>query len=215
VGGLRYDWYTSGDKPAENPLIEEVYGFSNQQNLDGADLLQPRLGFNWNVDGSMEVHGGIGLYSGGNPNVWISNNYSNDGVTQIEIQDRSGTSLFDMAWTGAGRPIYDIPQELYDSVAAGEGRNGGVNLLDPDFEVPSVWKYALGTSYQFESGYLASADLLYSDYQDAAIVRDISRVQVGTAIDGRPIYGSVNGRSQDFMPMCTAIPALLPCCLSA
>ncbi|MGL6161842.1 TonB-dependent receptor [Microbulbifer sp.] len=199
VGGLRYDWYESDDEPKENPLIEELYGFSNRQNLDGIDLLQPRLGFNWNIDGNMEVHGGIGLYSGGNPNVWISNNYSNDGVTQIEVQNRSGSSVFDMAWNGSGRPIYDIPQELHDSVAAGEGRNGGVNLQDPDFEIPSTWKYALGGSYEFESGYLVTADWLYSDYKDAAIIRDISREQVGAAIDGRPIYASVNGRDQDFM----------------
>ncbi|WP_346839999.1 TonB-dependent receptor [Microbulbifer sp. SAOS-129_SWC] len=199
VGGLRYDWYTSGDQPTLNPEIESLYGFSNQQNMDGQNLLQPRLGFNWNVDDNLEVHGGAGLYSGGNPNVWISNSYSNNGVTQLEVQDTSGDSLFNMDWTGSGRPIYDIPQPMYDAVANAESGAGGVNLLDPDFEIPSVWKFALGGSYQFDSGYLASADLLYSKKRDAAIVRDISRVQVDTAIDGRPIYGSVNGRSQDFM----------------
>lgn len=199
VGGLRYDWYTSGDKPTENPEIEALYGFSNQHNMDGQDLLQPRLGFNWNIDGNLEVHGGIGLYSGGNPNVWISNNYSNNGVTQLEVSDSSGTPLSDMEWTGSGQPIYGVPQQLYDAVANAESGAGGVNLLDPDFEIPSVWKYAVGGSYQFENGYLVSADWLYSDYQDAAIVRDISRVQVGTAIDGRSIYDSANGRDQDFM----------------
>lgn len=199
VAGLRYEWYTSSDKPVENPMVEELYGFSNQQNLDGVDLLQPRLGFDWNIDGNMEMHGGIGLYSGGNPNVWLSNNYSNNGVTQLEVEDETGTSLFDMNWTGSGNPIFDIPQHLFDQVADAETGTGGINLLDPDFEIPSVWKYALGGSYQFESGYLVSADLLYSDNKDAAIIRDISREQVGTAIDGRPIYGSVNGRRQDFM----------------
>ncbi|UHQ55741.1 TonB-dependent receptor [Microbulbifer sp. YPW16] len=201
VGGFRYDRYSSDERPVDNGDIVSAYGFSNRANLDGKDLLQPRIGFNWSLADSAEIHGGIGLYSGGNPNVWISNNYSNDGVTQIEtsLADFSQQSLFDLAWTGSGQPIYDVPAELYDAVASGEGDNGGVNLLDPDFEVPSVWKYAIGGSYEFGDGYLASADLLYSDYQDAAIVRDISRVQVGTAIDGRPIYGSDTGRSQDFM----------------
>ncbi len=199
TGGLRYDRYTSSDKPVANPVIEQSYGFSNQQNLDGLDLLQPRLGVNWYVDESLEIHGGIGLYSGGNPNVWISNNYSNDGITQIEVVDESGTSLFDRAFNGQGRPIYDIPQDMFDAVAAGAGSNGGVNIQDPDFETPSVWKYSLGGSYEFAEGYLLSADFLYSNYQDAAIIRDISRVQVGNAIDGRPIYASGNGRRQDFM----------------
>lgn len=198
--GLRYDWYTSDDLPPENPLVQTTYGFSNQQNLDGVDLLQPRLGINWIVDEQLEVRGGLGLYSGGNPNVWISNNYSNNGVIQLENQDETGTSVFNMAFTGEGRPIFDIPQDLFDSVANGEGGNGGINLQDPDFEIPSEWKYALGATYTFDNDLLVMVDYLYSKKKNAAIISDITRTQTGdTAPDGRPIYTSVNGRSQDFM----------------
>lgn len=199
IAGLRYDWYESDDEPAQNYDILAAYNIDNRQNLDELDLIQPRLGFNWNLTDALEVHGGIGLYSGGNPNVWVSNNYSNDGVTQIEVQDTSGTSVFDMDFNGEGRPIYDIPQDLYDAVANNQGRNGGVNLMDPDFEIPSSWKYALGTSYAFDNNLVLSADLLYSQFEDAAIISDISRVQTGTAVDGRPVYGSIDGRSEDFM----------------
>ncbi|WP_347330769.1 TonB-dependent receptor [Marinimicrobium locisalis] len=199
VAGLRYDWYESDDVPAWNRDIYLTYGLDNEQNLDDQDLLQPRLGFNWNVTNAMELHGGVGLYSGGNPNVWISNNYSNDGVTQIEVSDSSGASVFDMDFNGEGRPGYDVPQALYDRVAAGDGQAGGVNLMDPNFKIPSSWKYAFGGSYDFGNDLVLSADLLYSEMQDAAIIKDISRVQTGTAIDGRSIYGSIDGRSQDFM----------------
>ncbi|MCO1335133.1 TonB-dependent receptor [Microbulbifer sp. OS29] len=199
VAGLRYDRYSSDDKPVKNTEVLASYGFSNQHTVDGLDLLQPRLGLSWNVNDNLEVHGGVGLYSGGNPNVWISNNFSNNGVLQIEAQDRSGTPLFDIDWTDDGNPIYEVPQTLYDQVAKGDGSLGGVNLMDPDFEVPSTWKYAIGSSYEFENGYLMSVDYLYSNYQDAAIIRDISLEQVATTSDGRPIYDSANGRSQDFM----------------
>jgi hypothetical protein len=198
--GLRYDWYSSDDLPPENPLVEATYGFSNQQNLDGLDLLQPRLGINWNASEQLEVRGGVGLYSGGNPNVWLSNNYSNNGVIQLENQDRSGTSVFEMAFNGGGNPIFDIPQELFDAVANGEGRNGGLNIQDPDFEIPSEWKFALGATYTFENDLLVMLDLLYSDKKNSAIISDFSRSLSGnTAPDGRPIYTSVNGRSQDFV----------------
>lgn len=202
--GLRYDWYTSDDLPPENPQVQDLYGFSNQQNLDGIDLLQPRLGVNWLINDNLELRGGVGLYSGGNPNVWISNNYSNNGVIQLENQDRTlddegvEDTLFTLPHTGEGRPIYDVPEHLFDAVANGEGRNGGINLQDPDFDIPSEWKYAIGATYTFDNEYVLMADLLYSDKQDAAIIRDISREQVGTAPDGRPIYGSSNGRRQDF-----------------
>ncbi|WP_049722323.1 TonB-dependent receptor [Gilvimarinus polysaccharolyticus] len=199
VAGLRYDYYESDDKPTQNYDILAAYHINSAQNLDEADLLQPRIGFNWNLTDVLEIHGGVGLYSGGNPNVWLSNNYSNDGVTQIEVQDRSGDSILDMAFSGEGRPIYDIPQGLYDQVANNQGSNGGVNLLDPEFDLPSVWKYALGASYEFSGDLIVSGDILYSQYEDSAIISDISRVATGTALDGRPTYGSIDGRSQDFM----------------
>ena len=197
TGGLRYDWYTSDDRPAENPVFVDAYGFSNAQSLDGADLLQPRLGFNWLVNYNIEFHGGVGLYSGGNPNVWISNNYSNDGVTQVEYQDRSETSVFDLDFTGDGNPIYDIPQGLYDQVAA--GGTSGVNVLDPDFEIPKEWKYALGAIFYPSDSMTVNVDFLYTKKKDAAYIRDISRVKVSEAVDGRPIYGSSNGGDQDLM----------------
>ena len=34
-----------------------------------------------------EYYGGYGVFSGGNPAVWFSNNYSNNGIT---IQDGDG-----------------------------------------------------------------------------------------------------------------------------
>ena len=62
-------------------------------NFDGIDLFQPRVGFNWVVDDSLEVRAGFGLYSGGNPNVWLSNSYSNDGIVQIGLQYRTAENV--------------------------------------------------------------------------------------------------------------------------
>ena len=57
---------------------------------------------------------------------------------------KKARTLFTIPFTGEGRPIYDIPQELFDAVAAGEGRTGGINVQDPDFDIPHEWKYAIG-----------------------------------------------------------------------
>lgn len=201
IAGFRYDWYSTSDKPTLNQEFTDFYGFSNQATVDGLDLLQPRLSANWAVNSQLDVYAGIGLYSGGNPNVWLSNNYANNGVTQLENQDRSGDSILDpnFGFTGDGRPIFDIPQSLYDLVAAGEGRLGGVNFLDPDFELPSTLKYSIGTTYVTENDVLLSADLLYSENKDAAIISDVTIVETNTpAPDGRPTFER-NGRTEDFM----------------
>lgn len=196
--GLRYDWYTSDDKPTLNANFTNRYGYSNQQNMDGISLLQPRLGFNWSATDVLDVRGGIGLYSGGNPNVWISNSYSNDGITNAQFSKRN-VNLFSEDLSGAGRPLYDIPQSLRDNVTNASG-DSQVNAIDPDFEVPSEWKYALGASYQLAQDTTLTADFIYTQKKDSAIIRDIGLQDTGrNSPDGRPIYEPINGRSGDLI----------------
>ena len=207
VAGLRYDWYTSDDEPVENPDFVADYGFSNSQNLDGEGLLQPRFGFTFDWTGDTTFRGGVGLYSGGDPNVWMSNNFSNNNVLQFGQRGRSfgytdGTrSLFDsdIVWeacepgvpTGAG---WCIPGELYDAVAAGTGDNFEINYLDPDFDLPSEWKFALGVTHIFPGDYVVTADYLYTYGRDSAMIMHGDLEQVGTVTNEfgtYPEYDSV------------------------
>ncbi|NMP31548.1 TonB-dependent receptor [Thalassotalea sp. M1531] len=201
--GIRYDKYSGDDKPRFNQNFQDRYGFANNGNFDGLDLWQPRFGFNWIASEQLEVRGGFGLFSGGNPNVWLSNSYSNDGLVQIGLQDRSRESLFDKELTGEGRPIYDIPQALYDTIAGipeGSG-DGDVNAIDPNFEIPSEWKYSLGATYVTEDNYIFSTDVIYTKKKDAALINNIAYDYSGdVAPDGRPMYEqTVSGRFSDFM----------------
>ncbi|MGO2074637.1 MAG: TonB-dependent receptor, partial [Pseudoalteromonas sp.] len=99
-----------------------------------------------------------------------------------------------VAFNGTGQPGYDIPQDLFDAVGQG-GADADVNVTDPDFEIPSEWKFSLGGTYITETDYVFNIDYLYTDKQDSAIFKNISYDQTGTAPDGRPIY---NGGS-DFL----------------
>ncbi|BFT31516.1 TonB-dependent receptor [Alteromonas sp. D210916BOD_24] len=201
--GLRYDWYTTDDAPEENAEFVESYGFSNSTNLDGEGLLQPRIGFNYYLNDSTELRGGLGLFSGGNPNVWLSNNFSNNNVLQFGQRGRNfgytngSRSLFDadVVYLGVedgvpAGPGYGIPSELYNAVANGEGANFEINYLDPDFEIPSELKLALGVTHQTEDDYILQADLLVSRTQNQAIVLRGDIDQVGTTDDGYAIYES-------------------------
>lgn len=200
IGGLRYDWYESSDEPRENPNYVARYGFTNAQNLDGKDLIQPRVAFDWGLTPNLTVRGGVGAFSGGNPNVWISNNYSNDGITQVEANLfglPDGESLFTIPTNGGGQAIYDIPQELFDAVASGTA-DSGTNSLAAGFDIPYSVKYNLGMSYLFDAPaglgteYLFSADVIYSQFYDSAIIQDLTLATVDTAADGRTIYRGID-----------------------
>jgi hypothetical protein len=218
VAGLRYDWYTSGDVPRLNPNFVARNGFANQSTFDGESLLQPRLGLTWDFNDTLSFRGGVGLYSGGNPNVWLANNFQNNGITQVEVQNRTldddglgGNTLFTIPHNGDGQPIFDIPQALFDGVASGT-TNGGVNALDPGFKVPKEWKFALGATWDFDAGFMGDGYRLMFDYlhtkkQDSAILVDATLEQIGTAPDGRPIYKSINRADPD----CDVAPAGAAC----
>ncbi len=201
VAGLRYDWYTSDDYPAENTSFTAEYGFSNAQNIDGEGLLQPRFGFTFDWTDDTSLRGGVGLYSGGDPNVWLSNNYSANNVLQFGQRGRSfgytdgSRSLFDadIVWEACESgvptgPGYCIPGELYDAVAAGTGDNFEINYLDPDFDLPSEWKFALGATHVFPGDYVVNADFLYTKGRDSAIVLHGDVDQVGTVTNASGTY---------------------------
>ncbi len=201
VAGLRYEFFTSSDRPNFNPTFAAANGgLRNDENIDGLSLVMPRLGVTWLPMARLSVRGSAGLYSGGNPNVWISNAWSNDGLTNVQLQLRnfgSDRSVLDGSIPLTGnRPGYDIPQELFDQVAAVTPANASDSflvLIDPNYDQPSEWKYSLGATYRFASGYQLDVDYLHTELQDSAYYVDLSQSIVGTTMAGAPIYDYTNG----------------------
>ena len=218
IAGLRYDWYTSSDLPLENANFVARNGFSNRRNFDGLSLLQPRLGFNWDASDTVSVRGGVGLYAGGNPNVWLGNNYQNDGVTQVQAREGDGNvadlnvnpnrnlTTIPLGVDGNGRPGYDAPQTMIDFVANNPA-NSAVNAIAPGFDIPSNWKISLGGSWEFGAGalgdgYVLSGDVIYTQSDNSSILVDETLLEIGRVFDGRPIYFPTD-RS---IPGCTTVP---------
>jgi hypothetical protein len=200
--GLRLDIFSGSDEPLLNENFASRYGFNNQQTLDGRDLFMPRIGFNWQWTPETTIYGGFGLFGGGTPNVWISNSFSNDGVTVVRAD----------ILRGAGHPLddaldgvngFDIPQDVRDFIAT-QRDDGAVNAIDPDFEIPSQYRWNLGVTHTLPWDIELTADVIYSRVKDEVLWQDIRLEQVGMAPDGRPIYAPrADGRSnplvQDFL----------------
>jgi len=208
IAGLRYEWYESDDRPVFNDAFTQANGgLRNDANIDGFDLLMPRLGFTWGVRDDLSLRGGVGLYSGGNPNVWISNAWSNDGVTNVQVRFfnfEAQQNVLDgsVPLSRQGRPGYDVPQSLVDAVAnttPADAATSSLVLIDPNYEQPGLWKYALGATWDLPwGGITADFDYIHSEQQDPAQYVDLSQTIVGTTIIGTPIYDFTNG-SDNYM----------------
>ena len=206
VAGLRYEWFTSSDRPVFNQAFADANnGLRNDGNIDGLDLLMPRIGVTWGILDDLTLRGGVGLYSGGNPNVWISNAWSNDGLTNAQFQ----FNYFDSATVLPGfgdslplsrqqRPGYDVPQELVDAVLAvtpADANTSRLVLIDPDYDQPSEWKFALGGTWDMPwlGGMQLDFDYLHARGNDPAYYVDLSQSIIGTTTLGTPIYDFTNG----------------------
>ncbi len=199
--GVRYDRVYQDDVPPAPELVpsgsntqllpfETVYGFSGTDNLDGVDLIQPRFGFVYTPLDRLTLSGGIGLYSGGNPQVWASNNFTPATFFSSE-DDVAGV-------TGA------VPTGILTDVSQGVtlgGANQNIDVFAPGFDMPNVMRASLRADYELNlerwglgDGYFVSASVLHSDRREALIWRNLAfdrpdlGFSRGVAPDGRPIY---------------------------
>lgn len=195
--GLRYDTWDSDDTPTANSSFEQRYGFTNAVGPD-MSLLQPRFGFNYVYDDETFIYGGIGLFAGGNPNVWLSNNYSNNGVTILgsDIRGNNDAELAALNAANTANFLLEVPA-LSTSPEYFRGGDGAVNSLDKDFKVPAVWKYNVGIQREFDGGWFTGVDVIYAEQQDSAKTVALNSAFAGIAPDGRPIYHSVDKLDPD------------------
>jgi outer membrane receptor for ferrienterochelin and colicin len=213
--GLRYDWYTNDDQPRNNPFFLARNGFANTENLDSKGILQPRFGFSWNILDDLTLRGGAGLFAGGNPNVWVSNSYSNDGITAVQLQYGPGAlpgmplgyNILTNPNGQSERPtgqtvnpnnaLWGVPQAMITNVGT-QAPNSAVAAIDPDFKPASEWKFSLGATYELDAaniglgflgdGYRFDLDYIRGVTNNAATITNAGLVRVGTAPDGSPLY---------------------------
>ena len=77
------------NSPRTNPaLLNDPALPINTGDFPNANILwSPRLGFNWDVTGQARtiVRGGVGVFSGRPPYVWLSNSFTNTGADFIQV----------------------------------------------------------------------------------------------------------------------------------
>jgi hypothetical protein len=196
--GIRYDWYESEGSIRENQNFVDRYGFTNTTDIDGLDVILPRISFKWLPTDDLTVRGGIGRFSGGSPGVWLSNSYSNDGVISDDVNDFGSGNTYNVPTTPDAATGQYIPADVLATLA-NTAPDGSVNALRPDFEIPTTTKFSLGAAYYADlpvlgEGWLFSADVLYNKLDNATYWYD-QRCENPVAVspDGRGVYDCSEG----------------------
>ncbi len=125
--GLRLDIPTFPDTPARNSVTETVFGYRTDVTPEGVQW-SPRIGFNYNIPSTtpQQVRGGIGIFSGRTPYVWLSNQYTGTGLefTRVQVSTNNANQI----------PFVADPNNQPKNV--GTASVNEVNLLDPDYKYP-------------------------------------------------------------------------------
>lgn len=195
--GARYTMYDQDTFPKLNTFFAQRYGFTNLKTYKGLDQIEPRVSFTYRPDGSpLRLRGGVGVFGGGSPDIFLSNSFSNT-ITANAVTIRRDTtcntagSLCDLALNNV---TGQIPAGLAAQLS---NPNFNVNLpqtttglISPDFHLPRSLKATLSADYDFW-GINFGADYYYGEIIDGVGFTDLRSVRVGTLPDGRPRYANV------------------------
>jgi len=205
--GARYDLYGGSSRAALNPNFIARYGFPNNAYIDGRGVFQPRIGFDYKPFRHFSLRGGVGIFAGGSPDVYISNSFSNTGILSNSIEIRqanngtyTGTNLTQPTGIAALTNVSgtSIPGAV-DAYLLGGTVSGTAptNALDPHFKLPSQWRATISANYDADlgplgDGYKIGADFFYSAVRDQVFFTDLRVKPNGlTTPDGRPRYSPV------------------------
>ena len=153
--GLRADMPTIFNTPRENSTfnsstIATKYGVATNSKPATHILLSPRVGFKWNIPNAenkqMTLRGGAGIFTGRIPFVWITNCFSNTGMTQ------TGYTLY-----GSDIPAFGTSP----SGTNGTSANPTIYVADRKFRFPQTFKANLAFESSLGRGWNITLEALY------------------------------------------------------
>lgn len=212
--GLRFDVPTLGASPTFNPCFASEpgtlgtvggvcglqrssanpnaafggYGFSNTGTIDGNGIVQPRFSFNYALDTERmtQIRGGAGVFISNTPGVWIANPYSNNGVAVAQYLVNNLRGPNDPAFSADA-----FNQNTGSSGLPGLGSSRmGVDVVDNDFELPTVFKVTLGVDRELPWwGLVATAEFQHLNVENGIYYQNLNLgAPTGVLPDGRNSY---------------------------
>lgn len=212
--GLRYDMPHMSPSPTENPCVAAApgttgnfgvcglqastsnpnaavggFGIKNTDRVSAA-VLQPRVSFNYAFDTERltQLRGGIGQFISNTPGVWMANPYSNNGVAVAQYDVNRLRTPTDPEFS-ADPSHQNLPGGTLTPPGLGRSQMG-VDLVDKNFQLPTVTKITLGFDRELPwLGLVATADYERLDVNKAVQYKNLNLGEpTGLLPDGRYSY---------------------------
>ena len=197
--GVRVNIPRADKAPVRTPGFEEAFGFPNDYKL-GSDnkVVMPRISFNYMFDTERysQLRGGAGVFQSIPPFVWLANPYQNNGVTSLSYRSFDPDSAafspdpYNQNVPAGGRPTYQI------------------DSIDPDFKLPTVYKFSLGYDAELPwMGVIGTVELQQIQAKDAVFYQALNLGPAqGTLADGRQYFWCELGSTSSSNRTCGANP---------
>jgi len=212
--GIRADKPIYHENPLENPQITALQfpdknGVLTSYNTGawpkGKWLFSPRAGFRWNVleDNSLVLRGGLGIFTGRIPFVYLTNVPTNSGMYQFGGNITNAAQL-------AGIKFDPNPAAYADRFpqTAGTSVPGNIVMIDPNFKFPQVFRTNLAVEKSLGNGFNVSLEALITKDINAVRMRNANlKAPTGTLTEGeftRPRYVSTSNSDRYLYPNITS-----------
>lgn len=201
--GIRADIPTFPTMPTQNDSVSKYFpGFSTTTVPKTNPLWSPRVGLNYDYSGdrSGQLRGGIGIFTGKVPYVWISNNYGNTGVLYAEVRNGATPGKLAFSMDPNNQP------KAGDPGTGAARKQAEIDLTDQDLKLPQLLRFNLGLDQQLPWWeFIGTIDFQYSwslndmVYKKINIGKAIGTVAgTGSGADGRPIWGGTDSKNGNF-----------------
>jgi hypothetical protein len=198
--GVRFDLPTFPTATSANDSVSKYFPSYSTTNKPNANLLiSPRLGFNYDVNGDKvtQIRGGIGIFSGRVPYVWMSNNYGNTGTYYAEISGVPTANAFNGAFSSNPHN-----QPTATQLGLSPKLSSEIDMVDPNLKMPQVLRFDVGVDRQLPYSTIGTLEFLYSKNINEMTYKLVNlNPQTGLGDGGRPVFGGTNSGNGNFYNM--------------
>ncbi len=176
--GLRVDVPIINTKPGYNKAVDSTFaGVYNTQNIPNKQLLfAPRIGFNYDVEGdkSIIIRGGVGMFTGRVPFVWVSNQFGNTGLllkATSQTDNTPNAAPFDVNGGNGFNPNVSQQSSIGTSPA---GASYDVTLIDKKFKFPQVLRINAATDVKLPGNVNLTIEAIVSKTLNNVLYQDVN-----------------------------------------